>query len=501
MKGWSWLSDTIARRFAVTVVLAVAVTLALVGLFRTFGGVWSNEPLERSSLLNEAADIVRMIEAAPPSMRRAIAAAAAPGEFRTDWYPAGSSASASLEAAPRGEDENAQETISAHLQRAVAVLRPDSARSLPPGIVYDQSEPLAPYMLAVQLNDGSWLVFTVMKRTWGMPWADRWVIWLCFLAVSITIVTAIAARRFSRPIEQLALAVRQFGLNPRAPPIAESGPRELRQVIKTFNAMQAQIQKFVAYRTTMLAAISHDLRTPLTRMRLRGEFIEDQEQQARLFRDVDEMQNMVDEALAFFRDDATAEETTSFDLPHVLLTIANDYADQGVDIGYAGPAHAVYRGRPFALKRAFTNVIDNAAKYGNSPDIELTCAEAALVVAIGDRGPGIPPDAIENVFLPYYRVDKSRNRTTGGVGLGLTVAQAIVHGHGGEISLRNRAEGGLEVRIVLPQGTARPSWSSDGLSPSPSSDGLRPSLSSDGLRPSPFSSSGNVVSGTFPPCT
>jgi signal transduction histidine kinase len=450
MKFSSWPADTIARRFAVTEVLVVAVTLALVGFFRTFGGTWSHEPLERSSLLNEAADIVRMIEAAPSSMRQALAAAAAPAEFRADWYAAASRASASLEAAPRRENDNAQQTISAHLQRAVAVLTPESTGSMPPGIPYDNSRPLVPYMLAVQLNDRSWLVFSVMKRTWGMPWLDRWAIWLGFLAVSITIVTAFAARQFSRPIERLAAAVHQFALNPRAPSIAETGPRELQQVVKTFNAMQAQIQKFVAYRTMMLAAISHDLRTPLTRMRLRGEFIEDQEQQARLFRDVDEMQNMVDEALAFFRDDATAEETTSFDLPHVLLTIANDYADQDVNIGYAGPAHAVYRGRPFNLKRAFTNVIDNAAKYGKSPEIELSCEETSLVVAIKDRGPGIPPDALESVFRPYYRVDKSRNRTTGGIGLGLTVAQAIVQGHGGEIILNNRREGGLEARIVLP---------------------------------------------------
>ena len=454
MKSSPWLPDTIARRFAVTEVLAVAVTLALVGLFRSFGGVWSHEPLERSSLLNEAADIVRMIEAAPPPIRQVIAAAAAPGEFRTDWYAAASRASASLEAAPRSEDQRAQRTISAHLQRAVAVLSPGRTGSVPPGIVYDQSKPLVPYMLAVQLHDGSWLVFSVMKRTWGLPWAERWAVWLCFLAVAIAIVTAFAARRFARPIEQLAAAVRQFALNPRAPPIAETGPKELQQVIRTFNAMQAQIQKFVAYRTMMLAAISHDLRTPLTRMRLRGEFIEDQDQQARLFRDVDEMQNMVDEALAFFRDDAIAEETTSFDLPHVLLTIANDFADQDVDVGYSGPTHAVYRGRPFALKRAFTNLIDNAAKYGKAPEMELSSEEHAWVVFIRDRGPGIPPDALDNVFRPYYRVDKSRNRTTGGVGLGLTVAQAIIQGHGGEIVLENRTDGGLEARITLPmQGT------------------------------------------------
>jgi signal transduction histidine kinase len=450
MRFSSWGSDTIARRFAVTEVLAVAVTLALVGLFRTFGGVWWHEPLERSSLLKEAADIVRIIEAAPPTMRQALAAAAATDVFHVGWYAAASRASASLQAAPRNDDENAQKAISANVQRAAVVLRPARTGLVPPGIVYDQSRPLVPYMLAVQLNDGSWLVFSVMKRTWGMPWADRWAIWLCFLAVSITVVTALAARQFSKPIERLAAAVRQFGLNPRAPPIAETGPRELQEVVETFNAMQAQIQKFVDYRTMMLAAMSHDLRTPLTRMRLRGEFIEDQEQQARLFRDVDEMQNMVDEALAFFRDDATAEETTSFDLPRVLLTIANDYADQGIDIGYAGPAHAVYRGRPFALKRAFTNLIDNAAKYAKTPEIELSCEDAALVVAIRDRGPGIPPDALDNVFRPYYRVDKSRNRTTGGVGLGLTVAQAIVQGHGGEIVLKNRPEGGLEARIVLP---------------------------------------------------
>jgi signal transduction histidine kinase len=450
MKSWSWLSDTIARRFAVTEVLAVAVTLALVVLFKAFGGVWSNDSLEQSGLLNEAADIVRMIEAAPPPMRPALAAAASTDVFHAGWYPAGSLAAASLDAAPRREDQNIQKTISVHVHRAAVVLRPDRAGSVAPGIAYDRRKPLVPYMLGVQLNDGSWLVFSVMNRSWGLPWADRWVIWLCFLAVSITIVTAFAARQFSKPIEQLAAAVRQFGRNPQAPPIAETGPRELQEVVKTFNAMQAQIQKFVSYRTMMLAAISHDLRTPLTRMRLRGEFIKDKEQQARLFRDVDEMQNMIDEALAFFRDDAIAEETTSFDLPHVLLTIANDYADQDIDIGYAGPTHAVYRGRPFALKRAFTNLIDNAAKYAKTPSIELSYEESALVVAIKDRGPGIPPDALDNVFRPYYRVDKSRNRATGGVGLGLTVAQAIVQGHGGEIVLRNRLEGGLEARIVLP---------------------------------------------------
>jgi signal transduction histidine kinase len=221
-------------------------------------------------------------------------------------------------------------------------------------------------------------------------------------------------------------------------------------VIRTFNEMQAQIRKFVSYRTMMLAAISHDLRTPLTRMRLRGELIEDAEQQARLFRDVDEMQAMVDGALAFFRDDAVTEPTTTFDFANVLLTLTNDYADQRVEIPYSGPAHAGYKGRPFALKRAVTNLVENAIKYATVPEIELECAANELVVWVRDGGPGIPDKALADVFLPYYRVEKSRNRNTGGVGLGLTVAQAIIRGHGGEILLSNRPNGGLEVRVTLP---------------------------------------------------
>ncbi len=444
------LSDTIASRFAVTAIVAVAATLVLVFLFNTFGGVWSQEPLDRLGLLDEAADLVRIMEAAPLPARPALAAAAANKMFHSDWYAAQSVAALSLEARKGDLKGDAVQRISADMNRAVVAVKPDSRRALPRGIATNGGKSAAPYILAVQLEDRSWLVFTVPNRVWGVSRAVRWTIWLSFLTVSIAITTALAARQFSRPVRQLAAAVRQFGIDPRAPPLPETGPRELRQVIKTFNAMQAQIQKFVAYRTMMLAAISHDLRAPLTRMRLRGEFIEDSEQQARLFRDVDEMQTMVDGALAFFRDDAVAEATTSFDLSHVVLTIVNDCADQKIDVVYIGPAHALYHGRPFALKRALSNLVENAIKYGTAPQIELSCEDTGFVLAVRDRGPGIPQDALENVFRPYYRLDRSRNRATGGVGLGLTVAQAIVQGHGGEITLANRPDGGVVARVTLP---------------------------------------------------
>src|SRR4029077_16392926 len=394
MRYPSWLADTIALRFALTQAVAVAVALGLVFLFNAFGGVWSREPLDSSGLLDEAGDIARVIEVAAPSVREALAAAASTTVFRADWYAATSAASRWLDGRRVSGGGGTAKRVFAQTHRIAVVLGPGRHEAVSPLLDRERSGSGAPYALAVQLNDESWLVFTVPVRDWGISRTAHWIVRLTFVALSITIVTALATRQFLRPVKRIVAAVRQFGVDPRAPPIAETGPRELRQVIATFNGMQARIQKFVAYRTMMLAAISHDLRAPLTRMRLRGEFIEDQDQQARLFRDVDEMQSMVDEALAFFRDDATAEETTSFDLPHVLLTIANDYADQDVHIGYAGPAHAVYRGRPLTLKRAFTNLIDNAAKYGKTPDIELSCEETALVVAIRDRGPGIPPDAL-----------------------------------------------------------------------------------------------------------
>ena len=338
--------------------------------------------------------------------------------------------------------------------RRRVVLNPDGSSDAllsTPEFQEERTKDRHAYVLAVQYSDDSWLVFTVPERLWGLPWQDRWAIWLAFFTVSTGIVSTIATRQLVRPIKKFAEAIRLFGTNPQAPPVAETGPRELTDVISAFNAMRAQIQKFVAYRTAMLAAISHDLRTPLTRIRLRGEFIEDEMQQARLFRDVDELQAMVDGALAFFRGDAEEEAVTSFDLPGVLQTIANDYADQDVEITYTGPRRAVYRGQPFALKRAFANLIENAVKYGTPPTIKLSCQEKTITVLVRDQGPGIPTEALERVFSPFYRLESSRNRTTGGVGLGLTAALAIVQGHGGDIVLSNLPTGGLGALVTLPR--------------------------------------------------
>jgi signal transduction histidine kinase len=449
MKFSAWRCDTIAQRFAITQVLAIAGTLLLIKLFDVFGGVWAKEPLEETGLLNEVADIARTIEAAPPLERTTLSTAAGTVAFRARWYAAASPVAVTLNGARASQSKDPRRKVVGADQRTAIGFSDDHPPPSPMTLRdYGISGPA--HVLAVPLADDSWLVFTALNRTWGLPLVYRVMIRLVFLGVSIVVVSIIAARQVLKPVKQLAEAVRRFDLNALSPPMVESGPREIRNVIQVFNAMQAQIQRFVTHRTIMLAAISHDLRTPLTRIRLRGEYIEDDRQQARLFRDVDEMQTMIDGALAFFRDDAIAEKITTFDVPRLLLTITDDYSDQGVEITYSGPTRALYFGRPFALKRAFTNIIDNAIKYATPPQIELLEGDGALMILILDLGPGIPAHAIADVFRPYFRLEKSRNRTTGGVGLGLTATEAIVNAHGGEITLQNRPERGLEVRISLP---------------------------------------------------
>jgi len=444
-----WLEDTIARRFALTIVVAIVVALVLTAAVIQFSGIWSPPPIHETGLLQRASEIVRLVEAAPAGTRQSLAGAVADPDSRVDWYAATSTMARRLNAAPKANTPKyLPEFESGGHQRRMIYFTAENQRQVLAGTSAGGG-PHA-YFLSVALADGSWVVFTVPNRIWGVGGPVRIAVVLTLLIISIAGVSALATYRLARPIRDFTRALRRFGTDPRAAPIPEAGPREVRASIAAFNAMQAQIQRFVDDRTAMLAAISHDLRTPLTRIRLRGEFVEDGEQRARLFRDVDEMQAMIDSALAFFRDDFQGEENTGFDFPEMLRTIADDYNDQGAGVSYTGPERIAFRGRPLALKRAFANLVDNAVKYGRAPELELCCSDRQFVVMVRDSGPGIPPEAAEHVFTPFFRLERSRNRGTGGAGLGLTSAQTVIRGHGGDILLRNRPTGGLEVQVTLP---------------------------------------------------
>lgn len=456
MTNFRWLEDTITRRLVTTVALAAGTTIGLLQLFFMFGGHWAQPNIEQTGVLQEVAAITRIVSAAPPAVRPKIVQAASTESFRFIWFPQSSPTARNIESAHYNADEvqmghDIIASVIGSAARQMKAFSVDNPIAQTSGIAVNSAKYPSATFMAVQLNDGTWLVCAALVRSWGFFWRERLLLEIATIGAWVITVSLIASRQLSRPIEDLAKEVRRSGMKPSAAPIPEQGPRELRLVAQTINAMQVQIRKFIADRTTMLAAISHDLRTPLTRLRLRGEFIDDPEQQARLFRDVDEMQAMVDGALSFFRDDAVCEEITTFDLPGILRTVVNDFADQNINIEYSGPTRATYQGRPFALKRVFTNLVENAVKYATIPSLDLTCMPAHFVVTVRDHGPGIPEDQIGRIFEPYFRGDKSRNRETGGIGLGLTSALTIVQTHGGEIEASNCADGGLEVRVILPK--------------------------------------------------
>jgi len=259
-----------------------------------------------------------------------------------------------------------------------------------------------------------------------------------------------ATRRSVRHLPRFAEAAEALGRNVAAPALAETGPREVRRVAAAFNEMSRRVRAYLDERTHILAAVSHDIRTQLTRLAMRLEYVSDPDQQARAREDVAQMTRLLDSVLAFSREDRAEEPAIALDLATLLDTLADDARGLGHRCDYHGPIHCVIDGRPTALRRAFTNLIDNAVRYGGEADIMLTLTDdgTRAVIEIADRGPGIPAQDRERVLQPFQRVEQSRNRTTGGTGLGLAIAHTVVTRHGGRLTFVDRP-GGFAVRVEL----------------------------------------------------
>ncbi|MEB3229483.1 MAG: ATP-binding protein [Leptolyngbyaceae bacterium] len=279
-------------------------------------------------------------------------------------------------------------------------------------------------------------------------------LWLGLTGLGIWALAAWGTQRITAPLLQFAAAADRLGRDVNAPPLPERGSWELRQVAQAFNQMQERLQRLIGDRTLMLAALSHDLRTVLTRLRLRSEFIHDPIQQEKAQADLGQMEWMLNATLSFAKEDSTPEPRTSLDLASLLQSICDDLSDAGYPVDYRGinapaspaPASPVQRliieGQPTALRRAFTNMIENGAIYGKSATVSLMPLSTGVEVAIADQGPGIPPDKQEEVFKPFVRLEQSRNRATGGTGLGLAVARTVIRRHGGDIRLQNDPDAG-----------------------------------------------------------
>jgi signal transduction histidine kinase len=309
---------------------------------------------------------------------------------------------------------------------------------------------VADMRVAVRLADQSWLIISPTEAGITVFHYLRDPISLLASLLVVAMFSIWMARSIVRPLTNLAAAAERLGRERETTPITGMKLPELVTIADTFNEMQARLKRFVDERMQMLAAISHDLRTPLTRLRLYAETVPNEAQRTQILSDISDMETMVATSLAFMSDEIHREPYSAVDLASLLISQCDTFTDAGRKASYTGPDHAQLTCRPVALRRAFSNLIDNGCKYGGEVCVSLTDNGASLLVAIRDSGPGIPADQVERAFAPFQRLETSRNRETGGTGLGLTIARDVIVSHGGDIQLVNDEKSFL-VRVELPR--------------------------------------------------
>ena len=280
---------------------------------------------------------------------------------------------------------------------------------------------------------------------------SRFASHLLITLAAVIAVSLVAVRLVTRPLQRLAEAADAFGGDLESPPLPETGPAETRRAAEAFNRMQDRLRRLIAERGRALAAVSHDLRTPLTRMRLRAELVDDETLRAQINADIDDMQAMVESTLDYLRGLRENEAPQSIDMEALLQSLVADAQALGHPVTLAGKAVAPYLGRLSPLKRALGNLIDNAVKYGHSAHIVIEDSATELRLCVEDKGPGIAEADLARVVEPYVRLEASRSRETGGVGLGLSIARDAALLHGGRLVLENRASGGLAAMLLLPR--------------------------------------------------
>lgn len=303
---------------------------------------------------------------------------------------------------------------------------------------------------SIELPQGGWLQFSSLVDKEAGSWSWQTTLNLMLVASLVIGLMVLLFRRATRPLKQLAANADRLGRGEDIDPLKEEGPIEVRESIQAFNRMHTRLARFVQDRTRMLAAISHDLRTPITSLRLRTEFLADGEDKERIQQTLQQMEQMLAATLSFAREEGQQEATRELDLVSLLESLCDDYADTGQPVTCLAEGKQVYACRANTLRRVLQNLIGNAIKYAGSAEVSLERTRDELLIRVCDNGPGIDEEHLEDVFKPFVRLDEARNTESGSVGLGLSIARTLVHQHGGELTLQNRPQGGLEARISLP---------------------------------------------------
>ena len=303
----------------------------------------------------------------------------------------------------------------------------------------------------VRLRDGQWVRLSFSGEADAPALSNELIARLAVMLAIVMIVVMVAVRQATRPLQQLARAADRFGRDLDAAPLAIEGPTETRRAAEAFNRMQERIKRLIDERARALASVSHDLRTPLTRLRLRTELVGDEKLRDQLASDLDAMAAMIDVTLDYLRGLQDSEAVRAIDINALLASMSEDALVLGRSVRVEGQALSPYTGRLSALRRALQNLIDNAIKYGAAVRVRIVDGAAELRISVEDQGPGIRPEELARVAEPYYRTDATRNSATGGTGLGLSIVRDVAFLHGGELLLDNRAEGGLCATLRLPR--------------------------------------------------
>jgi len=313
------------------------------------------------------------------------------------------------------------------------------------------AQPGFSFVAQVRLNDGALVTFDSRQPGETAGWPYRLLLSLAVLLVAVLAVSLLAVRWTTRPLKALADAADELGRNIDSAPMPEKGPLEVARAARAFNTMQERLARHMRERAATLAAMSHDLKTPVNRLRLRAELLDDSEVKKKISQDLEEVESMVHATLEFMRGGESAEKAQPIDVTALLESLAADAQDTGGKVAMEGAASRPYVGRPQALKRCLGNLLDNALKYGSAATIRVEDAAERLTVRVRDGGPGIPERDLERVFEPFYRLEGSRSRDTGGTGLGLSIARNIAQMHRGTLTLHNPEGGGLEAVLTLPR--------------------------------------------------
>lgn len=356
---------------------------------------------------------------------------------------------------PSAEEQRMLQTLAAQLPQVAA----DGMRVVldePPGGAFAAFNKELGWSIltlesAVRLPDGRWLHARQLPLA-GYQWWRLLRFSLPTSTLPVLAIVLVFVWRMLRPIKALADAAERVSRGERIAPLPITGPREAREVSAAFNLMQDKLTRFIDHRTQLLAAMSHDFRTPITSLRLRAELVNDATQRAAMVRTLDDMRVMVEQTLDFAQDDAASEATRTVDLRALLLQVVQEQRALGHDVALAhgedGPP-LPYRARPVGLQRAVANLVDNAVRHGRRARLGLV-ADGGVQITVDDDGPGLDGSLLEQVFEPFFQLDPARQRRGGGVGLGLSIARSCVRAHGGDVALVNRPEGGLRATISLP---------------------------------------------------